>query len=216
MGTERLEEMPSALLANILTCMEMPDSGVTDRTQATRTVGAYNMLVHLAEGEWDPSSREELIEFIGRIVTNAERQGMSMSVTATKENLPIGKIDYASFFERSPKIVAKELVGKKLQIGRKKGEIVKALPQTKKDNARWLDSRPIFGEDHVDAYVASYRGNHMLFLRTAPNTCVRIDQIQYKDEIYENSNQVCRVFGIHEERTGSVTYDGQTVRISRT
>ena len=74
------EELPDSKLANIITCREMPNADVSARTQATRTIGALNMMVHLAEGEWSPSSREDMGEFLGRIVANAQRQGIEVTV----------------------------------------------------------------------------------------------------------------------------------------
>jgi hypothetical protein len=118
------------------------------------------------------------------------------------------------FFDRPPNRVARDLVGKLLKVGRIQGTILAVLPQTAKDNERWLDSRPLFGPDAADAYVAPYRGHHMLFLRTgARSTCVRIDQISIRGHVFVNPSQVCSALGLGGERSGSVSFDGQLVRV---
>src|SRR5262249_23944893 len=114
----------------------------------------------------------------------------------------------------SPEQVAEDLVGVDLQIGRTRGEIKRVHPQTAADNANWIERRPLFGTSPVDAYVAPYRGNHMLFLRTGKeNTCVRIDQLEIDGVVYKNPGQVCKALGLNEEHTGTVTFDGKVVRV---
>lgn len=77
MAVERYKDASSTGLANLVTCFEMPDdSKVSDRTQATRRIGAFNMLAHLAESDLDPSSMDEMGAFLGRVIANAERQGV--------------------------------------------------------------------------------------------------------------------------------------------
>jgi hypothetical protein len=81
MPTRRIEELPSRVLANMVTCVEMPDDdGVTERTQTTRQIGAYGMMMHLAEGEWEVSFQDEMKEFLGRVVANAARQGIALEL----------------------------------------------------------------------------------------------------------------------------------------
>ncbi len=119
-----------------------------------------------------------------------------------------------SFFARSPRKVATELVGKDLQFGSKQGTILRVLPQSAADNANWIDRRPLFGPRPVDAYAAAYRGHCMLFLRTgANNTCVRIDSISLRGKVFSNPGQVCRALGIKGELTGKVSFNGRTVSI---
>lgn len=116
------------------------------------------------------------------------------------------------FFADSPDRVAKHLVGKTLRVGRKLGTILKVTPQTQRDNSHWVDSRPLFGSEPVDAYVAAYRGALLLFLRTGKeDTCVRIDQIEKGGEKFSNPTQVCKALGITEEREGWVSYDQRQV-----
>jgi hypothetical protein len=125
-------------------------------------------------------------------------------------------IEPERFFERTPHKVAKDLVNKELKVGHNKGTIAAAKPQTAEDNASWVGKRPLFGENPVDVYVAPYRGNFMLFLRTGEkNTCVRIDQLELDGVVYKNPGQVCRALGLDEERTGRVAFDGKIVRILR-
>ena len=118
------------------------------------------------------------------------------------------------FFNGTPEDVAERLWGTRLRVGRIQATILGLLPQTEKDNDHWLDRRPLFGADPVDAYVAPYRGHCMLFLRTgATNTCVRIDGISVGGEVFSNPGQVCKALGIEEEKSGWVSYDGQVVQI---
>lgn len=85
MTTRKYEDVSSARIANIVTCIEMPDdSSVSDRTQATRRIGGFNMLVHLAQGELDSSSRDEMGAFLGRVIANAERQGVVIEVPVSQ------------------------------------------------------------------------------------------------------------------------------------
>ena len=73
-----LDEFNDLALASVVTSWEMPDFDISDRTQATRRIGALEMMKHLIEGDWEPDSREVMREFLGRVVTNAERQGISV------------------------------------------------------------------------------------------------------------------------------------------
>lgn len=120
------------------------------------------------------------------------------------------------FFQRSPRQVAPDLVGKTLQVGNKKGIITKVLPQYADDNKNWTD-RPIFGPHPVDVYVAPYRGTHLLFLRTGTpgtNTCVRIDGLETRSTAARTAGQVCKALGITSERTGKLSLSGDLVSLS--
>ncbi len=136
------------------------------------------------------------------------------SVAQTAEIKTVQTVAPERFFERSPEKVAEDLVGLPLEVGKAKGTIVKVLPQTEQDNANWIDRRPIFGTAPVDAYVAPFRGNHMLFLRTAPNTCVRIDRLEIDEQVLKNPGQVCKALGLNEELSGSVVFDGKVIKIT--
>lgn len=114
----------------------------------------------------------------------------------------------------APEKVATDLVGKTIQIGRKRGTITKCLPRNERDNFNWLDSRPLFGSNPADVYVASYRGSQLLFLRTGTrNSCVRIDGIILRDGTNCNSpGKVCKAFGLDGEKVGNVEV-GDTILI---
>lgn len=86
MSDERLKIASNYGLSDELACLEMPnDISVSLRTQNTRRIGASIMLEHLLGGEWDQSSREEVREFLGRVLANAERQGIRLYDTAAAE-----------------------------------------------------------------------------------------------------------------------------------
>jgi len=78
MPLPNLGEFNDPALASVVTSWEMPDFDISDRTQATRRIGAFEMMKHLIEGDWQPNSQEAMREFIGRVITNAERQGISV------------------------------------------------------------------------------------------------------------------------------------------
>lgn len=119
------------------------------------------------------------------------------------------------FFARSPQQVADALIGKVLEVGTVKATILDVRPQTPRENASWLDRRPLFGAKPVDAYVAPYRGSHLLFLRTGTrDTCVRIDGISVDGKVFRSPGKVCRALGIKSERSGRVRFNGSTVSIS--
>jgi 3-methyladenine DNA glycosylase Mpg len=120
------------------------------------------------------------------------------------------------FFRRSPWDVANGLAGKTLKVGDKEGTITRVKPQYPADNANWTD-RPLFGPHPVDAYVAPYRGAHLLFLRTGTpgtNTCVRIDGIEIGEQACSTPSQVCKALGIDSERTGKVSFSQNVVSLS--
>lgn len=118
--------------------------------------------------------------------------------------------------KNAPKRVAQDLVGKTIQVGRKRGTITKVLPRTESDNANWLDTRPLFGSNPVNVYVAPYRGSHLLFLRTgARNTCVRIDGIMLADGTKCNGpGQVCKALNLSDEKAGNVEVDETILKLS--
>ncbi len=112
------------------------------------------------------------------------------------------------FFGRTPEAVAEDLIGKQLFIGSKHAEITAVLPQTAKENSKWLD-KPLFGPYPVDVYVSPYRGSHLLFMRTgALNSCVRIDGVETSRNSYPRPGQVAKYFGANSERTGNVILVG--------
>lgn len=120
-----------------------------------------------------------------------------------------------TFFNRPPGVVAKELVGKILQVGDVQATILSALPQTAQDNARWIGRRPIFGPEPVDVYVASYRGVRLMFLRTgAANSCVRIDAVSVDGVSYSSPSKVCKAFGIESEMTGKLAFNDRIARVA--
>jgi hypothetical protein len=82
-----LEEVPGRVVANLVTCFEMPAGEVTPRTQATRSVGALFMLDHLVQGNWDPRSHEVMEEFLQRVLGNAARQGIVIAPVATESQV---------------------------------------------------------------------------------------------------------------------------------
>lgn len=124
-----------------------------------------------------------------------------------------GGIEMDEFFNRSPEKVAQDLIGKTIKVGQEHGVILKATPQTRKDNQRWLNSKPLFGDNPVDFYVSKYRAALLPFLRTAPDTCVRIDSINIKGKVFEKPTHVCQALGIDAEATGDITFGGKTITI---
>lgn len=113
----------------------------------------------------------------------------------------------------SPDVVGNELRGKKLKIGNTVATITDCLPRNREDNIAWLETKPLFGEKPVDVYVSPYRGSHLLFIRTKPDTCVRIEGIELKDEQIKGAGRVCKALKIIKERTGNAEYDGETLKI---
>ena len=117
------------------------------------------------------------------------------------------------FFNRDPKKVAIDLMGKQLEVNKKSCTITATLPRSRQDNIRWLDSKPLFGDSPVDVYVSPYRGCFLLFLRTKPDTCVRIEAIKFGDKEITGPGNVCKELGIAKERTGDVALDGEIIRV---
>ena len=130
--------------------------------------------------------------------------GLSLSEVMTEggtvDEAALSKeIDKTLFFNRRPEQVAADMIGLKLSHKDKQGVILNISPNDEKDNAHWLDSRPLFGSHPVDVYVAPYRGSHMLFFRTAPDTCVRVDQVELGGEKFVRPGQVCRALELNSE-----------------
>lgn len=68
-------------LSSIITAQLMPDQGVSERTEATRRIGAQHLLKHLVAGEWGGLSEFDITilgSCLGRIIANAERQGVDV------------------------------------------------------------------------------------------------------------------------------------------
>ena len=70
------QDLSSEVLANLFTTYEMPDTGLPERTEATRRIGGFVMLEHLIAGDWDEVPTEMAIEIVARIAANATRQGL--------------------------------------------------------------------------------------------------------------------------------------------
>lgn len=119
-----------------------------------------------------------------------------------------------AFFNRPVEDVARELTGKILRIDGKVAVIRKVLARTAEDNRRWIRSKPLFGKDPVEAYVSSFRGSHLLFLRTGPrNTCIRIEAVELAGRKISRPGRVCKELGINSERSGDVLFDGTVVTV---
>lgn len=117
------------------------------------------------------------------------------------------------FFNRAPEKVAKDLIGKTLKIGKKEGRILKATPQAREYNQYWLASKPLFGDNPVDFYVPHYLAALIPFIRSAPDTCVRITSVSIEDKVFEKPTHVCRAFGIDQEATGDIVFNGQVITV---
>ncbi len=76
MALLNLGEFNDPALAAVVVSWEMPGFDLSDRTQATRRIGALEMMKHLVEGDWEPNNQEVMREFLGRVITNAERNGI--------------------------------------------------------------------------------------------------------------------------------------------
>ncbi len=70
------QELNDQLLANMFTAYEMPNSGCSDRTEATRRIGGLAMVEHLVSGDWQDVPYDMAVEIVARIAANAQRQGM--------------------------------------------------------------------------------------------------------------------------------------------
>lgn len=118
------------------------------------------------------------------------------------------------FFDRHPVQVADDLLERELWVSNRRLVITSVMPQLRRDNASWIDRRPLFTDPEVSAYVAPYRASHLLFLRTQPGTCVRIDGVTTRDgEELKRPGQVCRALGLTSERLGTVALQEDAVAI---
>ena len=124
------------------------------------------------------------------------------------------------FFDRSLREVAADLVGKYLRISEVTCTILQVLSRTAKDNAQWLKSKPLFKgnrPDPVDVYVSSFRGHHLLFLRTGEaDTCVRIESVHMNGRVVSGPGKVGSALGLSKEATGDAAYDPTTTTITVT
>jgi len=74
-----IEDYGTSPLASMVTGYLMPDQNVSDRTQRAYEIGACEMMIHLASGEWEleiETGKGLIAEFLGRVIANAERQGV--------------------------------------------------------------------------------------------------------------------------------------------
>jgi hypothetical protein len=78
MSTNRFGDWETNGLASIVTSYEMPDTRTSDRTHAAMMTGALRMMEHLIADDYDPDGHEAMSEFIGRMMANAERQGITV------------------------------------------------------------------------------------------------------------------------------------------
>ena len=123
-------------------------------------------------------------------------------------------LETQEFFERHPVVVANDLIDRELWVSNHRVVIAAALPQIRSDNSRWIDERPLFTDPEVTAYVAPYRGSHLMFLRTNPGTCVRIESVTTRaGDTLKKPGQVCRELGLDAERLGSVALENDIVTI---
>lgn len=68
-------------LSTTVTAMLMPSHEVSKRTETTRRIGAQQIVRHLAAGEWgklSDSDRAIIGGCLGRMIANAERQGVDV------------------------------------------------------------------------------------------------------------------------------------------
>ena len=106
--------------------------------------------------------------------------------------------------DNAVEIAAYELQGQVLRFGDRNLSVLDTLAQPEATNEHWIDSRPIFGDDPVAAYVALYRGNPMLFLRAGEkNSCIRIvaGVNEPTGDKPANAKQVCEYLGLEGETT---------------
>lgn len=72
-------EYRSGAIASIVTAEIMPQDDVSPRTQATREIGACTMLNTLMSGDLTTHGDDEVfLEFLSRVMKNAERQGIEL------------------------------------------------------------------------------------------------------------------------------------------
>ena len=128
--------------------------------------------------------------------------------------LRIPTLSEVDFFNRDPQVVAEDLIDRELWSGNHRVVVTAALPQARRDNATWIDRRPLFTDPDVSAYVAPYRASNLLFVRTEPGTCVRIDGVTTRSgEELTRPGQVTRELGLTSERLGFAALQGEIVTL---
>src|SRR5579871_3339296 len=96
-----------------------------------------------------------------------------------------GKAAAEAFLTRDAKKVAAELIGMQLAIGEAVATITDTRAQDREQNERYLASRPLFGANRSDAYLAAVRQGFMLFVKAGSSkkadSCVAIMGIELAD-----------------------------------
>lgn len=121
-----------------------------------------------------------------------------------------------ALFKGNVQQVADNLVGKRIHHGSLSVLVAGTQAQTKEDNKRWLASRPLFGDNPVDVFVAGYRGNPMLFLRAEEtDSCVRVSSAidPVNGDKFLNPKQVCEALGLDKETVGHMTVRDNVVTL---
>ncbi len=119
-----------------------------------------------------------------------------------------------AFFNRSPDKVATDLRGKILEVNGKSCIIMRSLPLTREDNARWLASKPLFGFNRVGFYVSRFRSACLAFLTNEPDTCNRIEEVSLDGELISGPGRVCKALGLDREATGDASVESNRVIIT--
>jgi len=120
-----------------------------------------------------------------------------------------------SFFNRSPGVVSRELLGMTIDVNGQEAVIEQASPKSPKQNEHWTD-RPLF-DSGVEAYVAPYRGTFLTFLRTGPegrHSCVRLDIVETEKERVVGPGHVSRLLGLEAEQVGRVSLQNDIVVVN--
>jgi hypothetical protein len=81
MTTPDISKFPDKVLTPSILDAVMPDQYLSERTEVTRTIGADIMLKALMSGDFrfiSEYDKSVFGEFLGRVVTNAERQGIEL------------------------------------------------------------------------------------------------------------------------------------------
>lgn len=166
----------------------------------------------IADGERDIEIRRQspMMRLTERVLGN-----IALSETAEFNK---ARHDADLFLSRPPEVVAEELEGMKLIVGRRKATITNVRPQSRKDtNPRYIKSKPIFGKDRVDAYVANFRGIQMLFFRAGDNKhndcCVAIQGIEHNGEILNKPSYVTQEFELAGEQIADLELMGDSIKI---
>lgn len=123
------------------------------------------------------------------------------------------------FFNRSPKTVAKDLTGMELMANRKKVVITEVRPQDGKFNESFLASRPVFGPDRRDVYIANFRGMPMIFLRAGSakkaDSCVCIMGIEHRGQVFDKPTKAAKALKFEGEQVADLEFDGDVLKIVR-